>query len=91
MDDGDGRGISTAAEKKKLGPNVADYAGLTAGLQRASSKEGAILRRNQKFSERRQPEELAAFLEQELSNGGIFGQGDRALISVGGLMAFPEA
>jgi hypothetical protein len=57
--------------------------GLRPDLKPASAEEAAILlKRNQKFSERRQLEELAAFLEQELSNGRIFGQADRALISV---------
>jgi hypothetical protein len=32
MDDGDERLISTAVGKKKLGPNLADYAGLTPGF-----------------------------------------------------------
>jgi hypothetical protein len=52
-------------------------------LKQASSKEATILlKRKQKFSERRQSEELAAFLEQELSDDRIFGQADRAVISV---------
>jgi hypothetical protein len=57
--------------------------GLRPELKSASTEEDAIfLKRNQKFSERRQSEELAEFLEQELSNGRIFGQAYRALISV---------
>jgi hypothetical protein len=32
MDDGDGPPISTSVGKKKLGPNLADYAGLTLGF-----------------------------------------------------------
>ena len=57
--------------------------GLRPDLKPASSNEAAILlKRNQKFSESRQSEELAAFLEQELSDDRIFGQADRAVISV---------
>src|ERR1700683_1464550 len=44
-----------------------------------------VLRRNEKFSEK-----LAAFAEQELSDGRIFGQADRAVIRVSGLMGFTE-
>jgi hypothetical protein len=40
MDDGDGRAISTSVEKKKLGLNVADYAGLTPGFE-ASLLQGS--------------------------------------------------
>jgi hypothetical protein len=57
--------------------------GLLPDLKPASSKEAAVLlKRNQRFSEWTQSVELAAFLEQELSDNRIFGQADRAVISV---------
>jgi hypothetical protein len=57
--------------------------GLLPDLKPASSKEATVLlKRNQRFSEWTQSVELAAFLEQELSDNRIFGQADRAVISV---------
>jgi hypothetical protein len=57
--------------------------GLLPDLKPASSREAAVfLKRNQRFPEWTQSVELAAFLEQELSDNRIFGQADRTVISI---------
>lgn len=49
-----------------------------------------LLKRNQKFVECTDSEELTAFLKQELSNGRIFGQADGVVRSASGLTGFTK-